>query len=122
MAAIGAVLLRVAAPIRGVRIGRIRSERLGHLALEPELYLAGREAAPASTTDLFYFPRPTCNDQLKRMWQRVLPTPPLLEHVDRVSRALPGAERHIVPWIAEDHEGTFYRRPARLHFTEDEHA
>lgn len=122
LALVGAVLMRALRPIRTIRIGRVRSERLGHLALEPELYLCERDRTTANALDLFWFSRPVCNDQLVAMWRRVLPTPPLVEHIDRISRRLPGAARHVVDWVAEDHDGCLHRTPPHLALTDDERA
>jgi putative glycosyltransferase (TIGR04372 family) len=62
-------------PLIKVRIGFLRSDRIGHFAANTELYLCERDVNQHSHNrplDLFYFPRKPCNQQLACMWAREL--------------------------------------------------
>ena len=68
------VLLIVAIrPYVLVRFGRMRSERIGHFALDVEAYLCALDRKrPHRYTDYIYCPEPVCNRHLRKMWARVI--------------------------------------------------
>ena len=69
--------LRLLAPFYRIEVQRIWGERVGHLALEPELLLSQREGKPIERTlTLFFNSRPVANQFMLQMWQRKLPTGP----------------------------------------------
>jgi putative glycosyltransferase (TIGR04372 family) len=120
------LVIRALRPIKVIRFGRLESDRIGHLAFEPELYLCERDAGlhDPHTLDVFhYFYKPICNYQLKKMWDRILHTSNLIRPLDRMNRFLPGYKKHIVPLQSSKHEdtcGLFNRTQPHLHFTSEE--
>tara|TARA_B100001059_G_scaffold231611_1_gene267727 strand:+ start:128 stop:1354 length:1227 start_codon:yes stop_codon:yes gene_type:complete len=65
------ILLR---PIIKLRVGFLRSDRLGHFAANTELYLCEKIANKKSRKeiDLFYFPSKLCNDHIGLMCKKKL--------------------------------------------------
>jgi len=68
------LLLIIIRPIIQIRVGFLRSDRLGHFAANTELYLCERDFYPnkSRSFDIFYFARKPCNDYLAKMWRRRL--------------------------------------------------
>lgn len=72
-----ALPLRLIAPVFRVEIQRLWAERIGHLALEPEIFLCTRKLSPRERTRVYFFSHaPFANPFLLQMWQRVLPMGP----------------------------------------------
>jgi putative glycosyltransferase (TIGR04372 family) len=98
-----ALIIRAIRPWLLVRINILSSERLGHFAANPELYLCERDAGINRPTaryfDLWYHNWPICNRQLAKMWSRVLNIGPawLLGPTARVISLIPGAHVHCIP-------------------------
>lgn len=95
--------IRVISVLVVVRIGSLVSSRLGHFALNTELYLCEYDEGINRPTklhvDLFFFKNyPICNEQLSKMWKRDLIILPrwILAPVTRVNRFFPGSELHEV--------------------------
>jgi len=94
------IFIRLIRPWLLVRINILTSERIGHFAANTELYLCERDAGinvpDCRYVDLWYHNWPICNEQLARMWGRVLHVGPrcLLGAVDRVNASIPGGEAH----------------------------
>ena len=117
------LLVRLLRPIVCVRFGPLHSHRLGHFLGNTELYLCEREAHPSRrrTVDLFYHVPPICNEQVKRMWERILPVWSFARTLDRVSRQLPGSHAHVIPMPTDrDVHGLLAHSPAHLTFTQEE--
>lgn len=92
-----------------LRVGPIRAERLGHLALEVERYLCERDAGwHDGWTDEFWFSGPICNTALADQWRK------LLDVMDGPSDASP------VPWTdgGADPDGLVEATPPHITFTE----
>ena len=72
-----------------IRVGFIRSEKLGHFAADIELYLCERDNNKHSFIDIFYLTRKPCNQQLAIMWARKLRIFPLffLRPLDLIIRS-----------------------------------
>jgi len=117
------VIIRLLGPLILIRIGRLQSTRIGHFAMNPEVFLCQRDAGmrPRRHIDVFYHPRPVCNDQLRKMWDRVLFVTRLAEPVDALNRLIPGYESHVVP-LGTDREvhGLMASSATHLSFTKDE--
>lgn len=68
--ALGAGALYLVSPILRIEIQEIGAERIGHLALEPELFLCRRKESPeARRVTLFFFSRAVSNHYLARLWR-----------------------------------------------------
>ena len=70
-----ALPLLILSPLYRIEIQRLPAERIGHLALEPELFLCTRHARGRTLT-FFYARKPFANPFLLSMWRRVLRTGP----------------------------------------------
>ncbi len=83
------LLIIILRPLIKIRIGFLRSDRIGHFAANTELYLCWRDEKKERTVDLFYFTREVCNQQLARMWKRELFVLPwfLLRPLDLIIRS-----------------------------------
>jgi len=117
------VLIRALRPLLLVRFRSIRSKTIGHLAINPELYLCERDLgiADSRTFDIFYMPQPVSNRQLEKMWRRVLRVSRFANELLRVSRWFPWHEHHAIPkpWDQDSH-GLLARAPVHLSFTAEE--
>jgi putative glycosyltransferase (TIGR04372 family) len=127
------LVVRVLRPVILIRFGRLYSDRIGHFALEPELfYLCRRDAGmvPQRTLDIFYYDTVISNYQLKKMWDRTLLVArtwlgsSLVYLVDRWNRRLWGYEVHVIKFPKakdfHDFHGLLDRFPPHLSFTLDE--
>ncbi len=91
-----------------VRIGRICSEHVGHMAGNTEIFLCERDAGIGRTAkphlDLLYMGEGVSNDQLARMWIRAVRIWPywLLSPLDNVDHWLPGTR---IARIFDDADG-----------------
>ena len=95
------LILRALAPVYLVRFQELFGSRIGHFAIEPEMYLARIELAGGKTRgiDLFYLDAGNlCNEQLARMWTRKLCISRWARPLHRVNKLFPGWERHEIPW------------------------
>jgi putative glycosyltransferase (TIGR04372 family) len=92
------LLIRVLRPLVVIRIGALASNRIGHYALDAELYLCERDAGliPSRTFDVFYDGGPVCNQQLRKMWRRRLRMVQYVAELARVNRWLPKGDAHVV--------------------------
>ena len=96
------LIIRAIRPWFLIRINVLTSERIGHFAANTELYLcehdAGINVPEGRYVDLWYHNWPVCNQQLARMWNRVLHVGPrwLLTTVNWVNSSIPGGEAHII--------------------------
>jgi len=125
------LLIRLIRPWFLVRFGVLTSNRIGHFALDTELYLcelhAGINVPKQHYIDLFCHYRPVSNLQLARMWKRVLHVWPtlIIAQILRVNRLF---------WVDTTHEvghnthgdrdvlNLLDRLPPHLAFTDEEFA
>jgi len=101
------LVIRALRPLILIRFKKLRSDRIGHLAYEPDIYLLERYVGlhDKKTVDFFYCDGPVSNQQLKLMWSRRFPFfSKLVLPLDRTNRLLPGGYRHIVPFCETRHE------------------
>lgn len=97
------LLMRLIRPLVVVRIGALKSDRIGHFVLETELMileqLAGIKPAPPNAFDIYYAPPTICNSQIETMWSRVIRMWPrwLMIPVFRINQRIPGAQFHVIP-------------------------
>ena len=96
------LLIRIIRPVFLVRIGVMRSDRIGHFALETELWLlervSGVATRPKRSIDLWYAPEPIANRVLYKMWTQVLTIWPnwLMVTVFRLNQLIPGTSAHEI--------------------------
>jgi putative glycosyltransferase (TIGR04372 family) len=102
IAVIVVLVIRIIRPILLVRIGVMRSDRIGHFALETELWLLEQEsgvtARPKRSIDVWYAPEPIANRVLYKMWTQVLTIWPnwLMVTVFRLNQLIPGTSAHEI--------------------------
>jgi len=119
------LIIRILRPLVLVRFSPFSSEVIGVFVTLTELYLCRREAGIENrrTFDVFYHNRQPCNMQLKKMWDRTLHVFWLARPIDILNRALPGGEKHVIPWpehSSRDVHGLLPRTPVHLFFTPEE--
>ena len=60
-------------PFIKIKVGFLRSDRIGHFTLDTELYLLEKKNKKIKSIDLFYLGRKNvCNKTLLRLWRREL--------------------------------------------------
>ena len=85
------IVIRLIRPYFLIRWQQLKSSRIGHFAVETELYCCHRDAGINSPSqkylDLFYMRKYICNKQLEKMWRRTLIILPawLLHPLSRVN-------------------------------------
>lgn len=128
--AIPAVLgIRLIRPWLLVRWGSLNTWRLGHFAANTELYLCEQDAGigiPRQRyADFFFIAKPICNQQLAKMWRRVLPIWPtwIRTPMHLANRLIPGGRAHLIDenlYGDRDVHNLLDRFPPHLSFTEEE--
>lgn len=123
------LVMRLMRPFLLVRIGALRSDRIGHFAGNTEMFLCEKDAGIDSPSkpflDLFYLGGSVCNEQLAKMWRRIIPVLPfwLLHPVVRVNRLIPGGalhEHNCYSHGGRDAYNLLDRFPPHLQFTDEE--
>ena len=119
------LLIRALRPLVLIRLGPLKSDVIGYLAANTELYLCRRDAGLDNQRafDIFYHLNPVSNQQLKKMWDRTLHVSRLAGPMDMLNRALPGGKSHVIPWPEprdRDTRGLLPRTPVHLSFTPEE--
>jgi putative glycosyltransferase (TIGR04372 family) len=85
--------LRLLSPFLRVRFGHLLSDRIGHFALNTELYLCERDTGMHRRTfDIFYLVPPISNNYLTALWKRKLHISPAARWLDHANRRFPCAE------------------------------
>ena len=103
-AALLALVLVALGPLFRVRLGLVRSSRIGHFITNVEAYVcrieAGMDARPARGVDLFFYEDQVCNCEIGEGWRRhlhVVPFPGLAYVAARLlSQTSWTARRHLV--------------------------
>jgi len=117
------LLIRLLRPLILLRFGSLPSSAIGPLAVCVDNLLNECDAGwyGPRVLDCFYRGSRVCNEQLFRMWRRVVPVHPFFQSVDRVNRRLPGGHDHEVPFpkIPMDQFGLAYRGTLRPQHLED---
>ena len=113
-----------------IRWGVLPSSRIGHFGANTELYLCERQAGinlPRQPhIDVFFMESLVCNEQLARMWKRVLRICPfwwLAPQLARANRLIPGGAAHVIGENTKsdrDVHNLFDRFPSHLKFTSEE--
>jgi putative glycosyltransferase (TIGR04372 family) len=129
--AIPAVLImRLIKPLLLLRLGGLISSRIGHFALNTELYLceykAGINEPSQRHIDIFYMGgKPLCNQQLSIMWHRLLRIWPtlILGPIANISQLIPGGKLHEIGSNTQndrDVHNLLDRFPPHIKFTTEE--
>jgi len=125
------MVVRLIRPLLLVRFGFLYGNRIGHFAANTELYLCERDAGinvpQQRYVDLFYMVPPVCNQQLAKMWKRIMHIWPIwiLAPIIRINRLIPGSDVHEIanlPTNDRDVHNLLSKFPAHLQFTSDEEA
>lgn len=122
------LLVRCIRPFCIVRFGGLNSGRIGHFAANTELYLCERDAGinvpKIAYFDFWYYLEAPCNEQLDRMWRRVLRISPqsLLKLTARINSLIPGECAHVIKntYADRDVHNLLDRFPPHLTFLPDE--
>jgi len=129
LAVLVVMLMRLVRPFVIIRVGALKSDRIGHFVLETELMLleqtAGIKTGHRRAVDLYYAPHPVSNVQIERMWRRVIRVWPrwLMIPVFRMNNFLPRSGKHVIPSATAtclDVHNLLDKSPALLHFSVDE--
>ncbi|MFH1798612.1 MAG: TIGR04372 family glycosyltransferase [Candidatus Omnitrophota bacterium] len=116
--------VRLVGPFKLIRFGRLHSLRIGHFAGNVELYLSSRDLYEKDkrSVDVLYHTYPICNQQLKKMWERVLYVMPAAEWLDKANRFLPGGAKHTIKALSTDRDmnGLLALTQNHLSFTSEE--
>ena len=126
VAIIGVIIIRAIRPWVLVRIGTIRTCRIGHFCMDASLHLAYGALKPAGdrTLDFFWIAKKTSNEQWARMVRRQLSVHWWVAYLIPFNDLLPGGYVHQVPSVTDsrDIHGLFNRGVARFKFTPEETA
>ena len=119
------LIIRLIRPIVLIRIGALWSSRIGHFAMNTELYLCKRDVNLYAhrSYNIFYHMYPICNLQLKKMWNRTLFVTNFARYVDRVNCWIPGGKSNQLYWEAaadRDIHGLLSTVKPHLIFTSEE--
>ena len=123
------LLIRVVRPLVIVRIGVMRSDRIGHFVLETELQQIeierGIAVRPKRSFSIWYAPEPISNRVIYEMWKRVMRIWPnwFMVPVFRLNNSLPGSKAHQIPNTAStclDVHNLIDGAPRHLSFTPSE--
>ena len=126
IASIFVLLIRVIRPLVVVRIGVMRSDRIGHFVLETELQQLEIErsiaAQPKRLFNIWYAPEPISNRVIYEMWKRVMRIWPnwFMVPVFRLNNLMPGSKAHQIPNTAStclDVHNLIDGAPPHLSFT-----
>lgn len=99
------LMARLIRPMVLIRFGILRSERIGHYALDTEFYLAEKELGlhPGSLDFFSHAPLLVhyhiCNLQLRDMYDRVLKTNDFVAYLYKINNMIPGGEAHSAKMV-----------------------
>lgn len=125
-------LFRLIRPWVIIRIRPLYHQRIGHFAINTEIYLCeqklGMHGSISKYKDIWYYSDgPTCNQQLKHMWNRILKIWPstLSSLIEKINYCLPDGSTYVIPWGEALNQGlnvnnVLEKTPPQLSFTNDE--
>lgn len=122
------LIIRILRPVVIIRFGQLRSFRIGGYIGVAENYLSERDVGmhQGRYMDVFFNstgPDAICNYQLKKMWDRTIRVVQVSWFIDRLNRAIPGGQKHIIPDpVHSDQDDNFvlHRTKPHLKFTNEE--
>lgn len=116
--------MRALRPLVLVRVGQIRSDRIGHFGVDAPLHLADQtlRAKAPRIVDLFYISKETCNDQWAKMARRHLSVYWWVRYLVIVNQWFPSGVEHQTRSVngSRDIEGLFHKTDVRFAFTDEE--
>ena len=131
-----AFVMRIIRPFIHIRFGELVGTRIGHFALNMELYFCKLDAGIRNNKynnkyiDIFFCGNCTCNDQLKKMWVRTfkkyrkhkvfLLRPPKIFPIGFANTIIPGGEKFCISTTDRDVDCMFDRFPPHIAFTAEE--
>src|SRR3990167_1305769 len=117
-------------PLYKIKWFYLRSDRIGHYAMNTELllcYLDRIQTQQKKTTVIFYLSEaPICNNQLHLMWKRIIfifPFAALADYIDRTMALILGKyykNKGILELGCADRHESLKQYPSHLSFTQDE--
>lgn len=116
------LIVRLLRPYILIRFIPLYSSRIGHFSSNTEMYLCKRDIEGRNgcrSWDIFYCVSPICNQQLKKMWKRVLSIFDFAYWCDKINRKLPGGSLHegfLLPDSYRDIQNIFEITPVHLSF------
>lgn len=117
------IVIRFIRPLVVIRFGQLPSDIFGSFAAEVDLYISRRIVGIENphTLDIFYHYPYICNQQLKKMWNRVLTVSPLAKWLDMANHCFPGYEKHSIASLDFiDTHGILQHMSPHLWFTPQE--
>ena len=129
ISSVSLLLIFILRPFIQVKIGFLRSDRLGHFAANTELLIceacANKHKRNIRSVSLYYLPRQPCNQQLACMWKRRLILLPwfLLRPIDLIIRSISCLSSfHAFESAGGDRDidNLLDKIPAQLNFTDEE--
>lgn len=117
------IIARLIRPIVIIRFRPLHSTRIGHYVGDTETYLCEKEAGlhGKNIFDIFYNVFPVCNQQIKRMWGRVLLVSSFGKVCGRLNEFIFGKEKsnEKIVWYRDIHGLLEHTKP-HLYFTSKE--
>lgn len=117
------LLLLVLRPFVLIRVGLFRTDAIGHLAINHELYLCHRDTGkhPPRSFDIFFINHSSvANDQLTKMFKDKLRIYNFAYYIYRAITFYPGFNQHMLITSAWDKYGIFDDSKTHLFFSPEE--
>lgn len=119
----GVIIIRCIRPWRTIRLGTLRSDRIGHFAADAGQQWAMRQEQQSNYQDLYWLPSKTCNSFWAEMVRRNFTVRPWVKPLDIWNRILPGGAIHHRPTsttASRDINGWLEKTQAKLPFLPEE--
>ena len=110
-------------PLILIRVGLLRTDAVGHLAQNYEMYLCELDAGlhPHHAFDIFFINHfPVCNHQLTEMWGDKLRIHRFASHLYRAISFYPRFEQHLIKTSPRDRYDIFNDCKTHLSFNQEE--
>ena len=118
------ILIRFLKPFIFIRFGFLKSNRIGHFAINTELYLCEKKnkVEKGKVFDFFYLKQPVSNRQLLKMWKHEkLKIYQIFKYIGMANRMLPGGKSHHLTLPGQfDSPDLFSKNGSSLYFTDTE--
>ncbi|MEO0534984.1 MAG: TIGR04372 family glycosyltransferase [Cyanobacteria bacterium P01_A01_bin.123] len=119
----GVLLIRFLRPWYVIRLGTIRSDRIGHFTADTCIRWATLHQQAKEYLDLYWLDQPTCNDFWAKMVRRNFAVYPWVQPLSEWNQILPGGSIHYRPSTTTDSldiYGFLERNKAKLPFLPEE--